>query len=660
MGAFDYFKEKKIKKERDKNRDSFRAGEKLFQQGIELFNKGNHEAGFQLFLQAAKEHHFRARYMVGACYEDGCGVAQDKKQAFEIYTEIAKGWDRDTYYSHYQNDAGIGLSRYRIGLFYMEGIAVPQNTEKALQIFKKMSVIIDSSTAAFCAYRDLHFAYRNGENGCQKDIGVAHEWALKAISAYEMYEKETKISHYLVSGSYSEDYCVLLQFVAYNLEEGRGVPLDFAKGTEYRCKVAELFKGPSDLYFAGVGCEKLGNIAKAKELYQMTIKEGGDYGTMAQEKLDVMLEKQKQKNTSALEAFLRDLDKNPVRGKLLDAAWLYYYGYLETKPSEYGEIRTDKNYTKSREYILRLIKMEVKDHTPLYKPGIIDKTAEELYLRGRSLEKSGLNFNGAIQFYKQAADKGHVEALYRMGALYSDVLGDSDTGDLYQLQAQRKGRPRYNWHKEPTLALVQLAQQQDPEALRDLGRIYNRKKDSNVSRLLFYLAIQIYKKRIDKEDPEAMYACFELMFMTNETKGIGYLWDAAKAGYGKALADLSSPAVSQHTTDAERREYRARANQTGATARYYSAYAATSEHNKVAYEAQKGEAYRRERAALAAQEAAEKAALEKKLDNIETWHNMLESGMPLTNEEMFLYGQKDIKENLEDNAVRDIVKKLLS
>ena len=62
---------------------------------------------------AAAQHHIRAQFYLGTCYDFGQGVRRDKRRATQLYALAAR--------------AGHEVAQYNLGLCYRDGVGVPRS-----------------------------------------------------------------------------------------------------------------------------------------------------------------------------------------------------------------------------------------------------------------------------------------------------------------------------------------------------------------------------------------------------------------------------------------------------------------------------------------------------------------------------------------------------
>ena len=77
----------------------------------------NHQEAIKWFQKAADQGYADAQSNLGACYDNGNGVAQDYQEAVKWYRRAA--------------DQGIAIAQFNLGLCYATGKGVPQDYVQA-------------------------------------------------------------------------------------------------------------------------------------------------------------------------------------------------------------------------------------------------------------------------------------------------------------------------------------------------------------------------------------------------------------------------------------------------------------------------------------------------------------------------------------------------
>jgi len=570
MGLFN--KKPSDSKLNQKNQASFYDHDKFHQKAIQEMNAGNGKKAFQLYSKAAEGHHWSAKYMVGACYEDGIGVTKDLKKAFAIYQSIAVLEDASHFYWNLSNMTGLGLARFRLGLFYEQGWGTKQDINKAMELYTKISKDSDCMEAVFLSCRQMHWNFHNGYNGWPINYRVSHEWAVKGIEAYEKFERQTAGLQFANKEIYRRDYHAMLQYAAYSFETGRGVPEDIPNGIPYRRKAAELFRDPLDACFACWDYLRGHKYEQAEEMRRWVTDFGGDFEANVRTRRDCLPENMRTLETTVSNELFHGLDTAPTRNQLICAAELYLRGFCAIiKDHNYVTLMANRDFGKALGYAVRAIRMDSVDQTPLTVQENLPAESLQRYVLGRLSEKAG-DFLYAKVYYILNHDKYYTESIFRMLHIDLSVYIDEDSARSRLDDLRKITRPLYgNSDKEPTFALSQLVEQQDPEAMAELAKIYRKKEtwyDTKFANTLTRFAISIYKQRAEAGDPEAMYRLVDLMEQVNEDGSV-YFVRAARAQYSLAFADLSTPDFSAHVSAENQQELRRNASLRGARLKSY-------------------------------------------------------------------------------------------
>jgi hypothetical protein len=127
------------------------------------FDGGDYETAFQLYQSLAKQGDAQAHNQLGAMYEHGTGVSQDRAEArkwyltaFQLYRPLAE-----------QGDVG---AQSRLGFMHYTGKGVPKDYTKAAKWFRKTAAQGDA--VAMSRLGVMHYS----GNGVPQDLVRAHMW----------------------------------------------------------------------------------------------------------------------------------------------------------------------------------------------------------------------------------------------------------------------------------------------------------------------------------------------------------------------------------------------------------------------------------------------------------------------------------------------------
>lgn len=115
---------------------------------------------FKEISTAAETGDKRARYQHATCYEDGIGVAQDSRKAFELFNALAEEGDMDA--QHY------------VGVMYDKARGVPRDATKAAEHYRKAA-----ERGKAVAQFNYAVLLSRGD-GVDRNLAEALDWARKA------------------------------------------------------------------------------------------------------------------------------------------------------------------------------------------------------------------------------------------------------------------------------------------------------------------------------------------------------------------------------------------------------------------------------------------------------------------------------------------------
>ena len=92
-------------------------------EGAKAFEKGDYKTALQIFEELSYKNNAKAKYNLGAMYQNGDGVRQDYKKAKEWFEKAAA--------------QGFAAAQYNLGVIYDFGQGVKQDYKKAKEYFGK-------------------------------------------------------------------------------------------------------------------------------------------------------------------------------------------------------------------------------------------------------------------------------------------------------------------------------------------------------------------------------------------------------------------------------------------------------------------------------------------------------------------------------------------
>ena len=125
----------------------------------------NFKKSFEMFLKIVNEsdNDHWAQYMLGECYDNGYGTAQDDDKSFEFYTKSA--------------EQGNSRAMNCLGDCYRFGWGCECNFTKAFELYEKSAKLGHS----YGMY-SVGYSYEYGTSGVTKDLNKAKEWYIKGAA----------------------------------------------------------------------------------------------------------------------------------------------------------------------------------------------------------------------------------------------------------------------------------------------------------------------------------------------------------------------------------------------------------------------------------------------------------------------------------------------
>lgn len=604
-------------------------------------------------------------YQLGMCYLNGDGVEIDVRKAFEFFKQGSSNYVDDKELLVCNREWNDKCS-YMVAKCYEEGLGIDQNYEKAVYYFEQCKY-----SFGFPVYTKLMRYCRDGI-GIKQDLDKAISYAKRILEKFFTYE----YLHILEEATYKQfDLNKLPKNEIDKNICGEAAVLLVAEGSigvqdnKSRCTIKNE---PYINFWMDIADICLGREQAAKlisDLAPIFVKYGQPENAAEMlEKSDEIRkynaqERKQARNNKVIEQEKAAFDTLCQRalqyGELKDLTDMIRtlhdgtFSYYKTKELKIT-YTTDINKDLAWFFTLRIIEKHCTDQTLPFKR-IQPECLQADFDKGRYYEKEGQNFEKAAEYYKSAALKGHVEAMYRLGILYTEVMLSfyEAEGKQWLKKAYSNGWPR----PELNQSYLQWAKEKDPEALRILGIYYcqsDSRELSSFGRILLQFAIDEYEKL---DYGEAMYEIHRIkedyFFDLSEKH---WLHKAANTGYGKALADLSYTPFDEDD-DEECEELRDAANATGAVRLHYTSFL-KNWGKEVAQERQDDirarELEKRIKIELEQQAAKIK---EQKLDDFERYFNSWMGDGFKTNENLYFEGKKDYRDTFIDVEVRKFISK---
>ncbi len=418
-------------------------GESLAKVESSLFSPSQAVENFKI---AAERGHVKAKEKLGFLYLEGALIEQDLALSLEYFLSAEK--------------AGSERVTFPIGMAYFEGKGVAQDYTKALNYLSHAykSGVVDAAYPLGMAYHALG----NPDQAIQYISLAADEGHLPALRyLVQFYHEAGQPSHelfYLDRLAENGDPDALFE-VGMRYYSGRGVAKDMEMSASYFSRAAHAGLPKAQLYTAklymkGVGVPK--NVEKAIHYFQQAA-DAGDIEACHQ--LAMIYQSSKLGYTDVKKA-VNYLEQARQMGggqqAAEDLAELYYeLGSVEQALSLWEGLASNKSIHANARLGAHYAKVGEKQK--------------------------------ALPFLRRAAKKGHAEALLHLGSLLLSSPGVSDEelleGVDYYKQALQKGRlealPKlytfYVERKEYKAALpylLQASKNQDKVAFTLLGHVY--------------------------------------------------------------------------------------------------------------------------------------------------------------------------------------------
>lgn len=413
----------------------------LYGDGVEK----NYDMALKYFQLASNQGHISALYALATCYKDGHGVIKDERKAFEYLKKAAdKGYEpaineiakyKEITPLQEAADKGDAQSQLRLAERYMTGNGVVKDLDKAIEYYKKAADQnnITAEYALACYYNE------------KRNFLIASKYYKKAA------DKGDAKSQYMLGTYY---------------EYGLALPQNDDKALEYYKKAAN--QGDISAMFA------------AGDMYMV----------------------RKRDYKKAIE-YLKEPAKLGYKNRVSDARALLLSAELYLKVEERQKALTEL--------------ADNGDVNAQCKLGIALLKKSEVY--------SDNPITIAVKYLKSAADHGNADAQYALGEYHnkSNYVIEKQRGMEYYRKAANQGH---------ILALYALDREYSYS---------NRNEDLKYLKEIF----EYWRKRADIGDAKAQYIVSKLMykrvsksaFIVDEKKSCEYTKMSAMQGYAPAQYD---------------------------------------------------------------------------------------------------------------------------
>lgn len=224
------------------------SGEEEYQKASSFKKSGNLVEAFNYYLKAAELGHLESYYQVFRCYDNGEGIARDRKTAEEWCQKAAKQ-------GHL----------YAQGISYHVGWGVPKDSQEAVKWYRKAAEQGHSD-----AQHRLALCFLSGEE-VAKDLNEGIRWLQKAAEQGNTFALNRLARCYMSGEGVSRDFQEAMKWyrkaaeqgdtsalysLGLNYESGLGVPKDFQEAVKCYLKGAE--QGDAGLQYKLATCYERG------------------------------------------------------------------------------------------------------------------------------------------------------------------------------------------------------------------------------------------------------------------------------------------------------------------------------------------------------------------------------------------------------------------
>ena len=418
-------------------------------------------AAFECFDNAAKAEVADGYYYLGSCYAEGFGCEKQDEMALDCFLSGARAGhvgcmralgickelgvgcpiDYEVAVSLYSRAAELGdaVAMNNLGGCYFYGHGIPQDKARAFELYERAAALGNAN--ATCR---LGMCYELGE-GCEKDPTQAFECyksaaeAGVALAQYRMAscydrgfgtEQSLALAFEAYSASAKNGYAEAIYEVGIRYRHGKGTCKDHDMA--YRMFLEAADAGVNDAEYEIGNCyfEGVGTVRNRELAYQRYIRAAELDATNANAAYKIGLCNLRGLGTArdeqaAFEWFCRG-DELGSRGAAYMKGECYFFG-----------VGVNENKELAVECYERAISYDSDNHK--------DRTIPALLALGQCLEHGfgvARDSRRALTIYKQAAELGSEEAMYRTGRAIMSGVGvkaEYAAARIYILRAARKG-----------------------------------------------------------------------------------------------------------------------------------------------------------------------------------------------------------------------------
>ena len=371
----------------------------LYQQGKKLYDKSRYTEAFPLLQKAAEQGYADAQFQLGWCYFCGNGVTQNMKIATEWYRKAA--------------DLGHAKAQCELAYCYFKGHGVSSSDAEAFKWYQKAAEL-GFAKAQYELARCYKFGY-----GVTQDPKQALYWMQKA--AQQKYQDAESLAK-----DWAEDYRLQNMTPAECLKLGKQHFLNkehteavnmFRRGADRGNAECHYLLG--NCYYTGWGLAK--NLEEAVNCYKKAAELGHIDAQCKLADFYVQGYGVAKSYPEAIKWYKKAASQNNAQAQYT-LAWIYFYGNNGAQDLESAIYWAKKAAAqKYKESEVMVEQWSASLATQQMTPEESAQKADLFYKDKKYTE--------ALDWYKTAATKGHMESAFRLAEFYDAGLTD-DTGSV--------------------------------------------------------------------------------------------------------------------------------------------------------------------------------------------------------------------------------------
>lgn len=361
--------------------------------------------------KAAKHDYASAQVHIGNCYLVGFrGFQHDAKKAEELYLKAAAQKD---------DIQASAMGEAKLGILYAEGgVGVARDDSKAYAYLKKVEEHNFPD-----AQRKLGVLYLQGR-GVPRDYKKAHDYFQKVISHPEVSDPKTKVHH-------KKAYAEALTSVGDLYARGHGVPKDYTQAARYyKDAIEKTDNARAKLHFGllHLNPEAKDVVPQDAKLAFAHCKAAADQGNRtAQFKVAQMFMTGQGTGVDKEQAFRyykQAADQGHVAAQF-QVAWAY------------ENARDEKQAAEFKKEAIKYYKLAAEGNPTARRFEKGNRDAQ-FWIAANASKIPELKGIDSFQYYKKAADLGHLEAQWKVAEAYESKNANHEAYGYYKKAAQNK------------------------------------------------------------------------------------------------------------------------------------------------------------------------------------------------------------------------------